>query len=55
MRDFVLAENQDLVEILRENREGPMTVFMISDAAVNSLPEETRQYLGMNTALLKEV
>lgn len=55
MRDFVLADNQDLLEILRENKEGPMTVFMISDGAVNSLPEDTRQYLGMNTALLKEV
>lgn len=45
----------DLVNILRETMDGPMTAFLISDEAVDNLSDETDQFLQTNSALLKKV
>ncbi|XP_060585787.1 uncharacterized protein LOC132741599 isoform X2 [Ruditapes philippinarum] len=51
MRDIV-NRNADLLRTLHSTSNGPMTAFLISDAAVSHLNHDAQMYLKTNTALL---
>lgn len=53
MTEFIKL-NQDLMETLSATSNGPMTVFLVSDAAVNNLPADTLQYLQTHSSLILE-
>ena len=55
MQAFIEKHSPELIDILRENMDGPMTVFLISDAAVNTLPKDTDQYLDTHASQFKQV
>jgi hypothetical protein len=54
MRDIV-NRNADLLRTLHSTSNGPMTAFLISDAAVSHLNHDAQMYLKTNTALLLQV
>lgn len=54
MREFING-NMELMNTLHSISNGPMTTFLISDAAVNNLNPDARLYLRTNTDLLLQV
>ncbi|KAH3702593.1 hypothetical protein DPMN_077617 [Dreissena polymorpha] len=51
----LISKNQDLMATLNATRNGPMTVFLISDAALNNLPSDTFKHFTANYNLILEV
>ncbi|KAL4228516.1 hypothetical protein ACF0H5_011564 [Mactra antiquata] len=51
METFML-ENTKLLDTLRSTTDGPMTVFLISDTALQNLPEDTLSHLRSNNQQL---
>ncbi|KAH3826267.1 hypothetical protein DPMN_128163 [Dreissena polymorpha] len=51
----LISKNQDLTATLGATRNGPMTVFLISDAALNNLPSDTFKHFTSNYNLILEV
>ncbi|XP_052224064.1 uncharacterized protein LOC127839720 [Dreissena polymorpha] len=50
----LISKNQDLIATLGATRNGPMTVFLISDAALNNLPSDTFEHFTSNYNLIVE-
>ncbi|KAH3897803.1 hypothetical protein DPMN_021999 [Dreissena polymorpha] len=51
----LISKIQDLMATLGATRNGPMTVFLISDAALNNLPSDTFEHFLSNYNLILEV
>ena len=51
----LISKNQDLMATLSATRNGPMTVFLISDAALNIIPSDTFEQFTSNYNLILEV
>ncbi|KAH3700592.1 hypothetical protein DPMN_075571 [Dreissena polymorpha] len=50
----LISKIQDLMATLGATRNGPMTVFLISDAALNNLPSDTFEHFLSNYNLILE-
>ncbi|XP_052254628.1 uncharacterized protein LOC127860548 isoform X2 [Dreissena polymorpha] len=48
----LISKNQDLMATLSATRNGPMTVFLISDAALNKIPSDTFEQFTSNYNLI---
>lgn len=54
MEEFVNM-NMELLNTLKSTSNGPMTAFLISDAAISNLQKDTVLYLQANTDKLLQV